>query len=66
MMFAHELAISKGIYYMRIDTHEDNLKAQKLFVSMGYQLRGYILLEEDHPGERRRLAYDLTLDGGLK
>ena len=66
MTFAHELAMSKSIYYMRIDTHEDNLKAQKLFVSMGYQLRGYILLEKDHPGERKRLAYDLTLDGGLK
>lgn len=59
--FAHKLAISKAIHYMRIDTHENNLKAQQLFLKMGYQLKGYILLDEDHPGERKRLAYDIIL-----
>lgn len=61
LSFAHQLAMDHDIYYMRIDTHEDNSYAQKLFLNLGYQLKGYILLEEDHPGERKRLAYDLKL-----
>ncbi len=63
MTFAHQLAINHNIYYVRIDTHEDNIKAQRLFTSIGYKLTGYILLEKDHPGERKRLAYDITLEG---
>lgn len=62
--FAHQLAISHHVHYMRIDTHEDNIKAQNLFLSMGYKLTGYILLEENHPGEHKRLAYDIILEGG--
>jgi ribosomal protein S18 acetylase RimI-like enzyme len=61
MAFAHELALKSNIEYIRIDTHEDNKNAQRLFTSLGYVLRGMILLEEDHPGDRRRLAYDIKL-----
>lgn len=61
LKFAHDLALDLNINYIRIDTHEDNKNAQKLFTSLGYVLRGYILLEQDHPGERKRLAYDIKL-----
>jgi len=60
--FAHNLALKNQIRYMRIDTHEDNKNAQKVFENVGYKLVGYILLEENHPGERKRLAYDLILN----
>ncbi len=59
--FAHDLAKINGINYMRIDTHEDNHYAQNLFMSIGYIYTGYILLEENHPGQRKRLAYDIIL-----
>ena len=61
MTFAHELALKSNISYIRIDTHEKNKNAQRLFTSLGYVLRGVILLEEDHPGDRKRLAYDIKL-----
>jgi len=61
MKFAHEYALSQGIEYIRIDTHHDNKYAQRLFTNLGYKLRGYILLDENHPGERKRLAFDIKL-----
>lgn len=61
MSFAHDFALSHGINYIRIDTHEDNKNAQRLFKNLGYILRGFILLDEDHPGERKRLAFDIKL-----
>lgn len=61
MKFAHEHTLSQGFDYIRIDTHEDNIYAQRLFMSLGYKLRGFILLDENHPGERKRLAFDIKL-----
>ncbi len=59
--FAHQLSIDKHINYIRIDTHEKNVYAQRLFINFKYQLKGYILLDKNHPGDPKRLAYDLSL-----
>ncbi|MCD4826954.1 MAG: GNAT family N-acetyltransferase [Acholeplasmataceae bacterium] len=61
ILFAHQLAKKKNINYIRIDTHEDNRFAIKLFESLGYSLKGYIYLAENHVGDRKRLAYDILL-----
>ena len=64
ILFAHNLAKELNINYMRIDTHEKNKHAIRLFEALGYKLKGYILLDQNHPGERKRLAYDLVLEKG--
>jgi hypothetical protein len=46
---------------MRIDTHENNRFAIKLFESFGYQYCGYILLNQKQ-GDLKRLAYDKTIE----
>lgn len=61
IMFAHQLAKEKNINYIRIDTHEDNRFAINLFKSLGYLLKGYILLNENHVGDRKRLAFDILI-----
>ncbi|AUD64783.1 hypothetical protein BK011_03475 [Tenericutes bacterium MZ-XQ] len=66
MKFAHEYTLSQGLDYIRIDTHEDNKYAQRLFTNLGYKLRGFILLDENHPGERKRLAFDIKLKQPVK
>ncbi len=56
---AKDTATKLGYRYMRIDTHEDNQVAIKRFTRFGFVYCGYILLSEDHPTTRKRLAYDL-------
>jgi ribosomal protein S18 acetylase RimI-like enzyme len=57
MLFAEQHALNLGIHYIRIDTHEKNRYAIKLFTSLNYLLCGYILLVQDQ-GDLRRLAFD--------
>jgi ribosomal protein S18 acetylase RimI-like enzyme len=61
MTFAHNLAKVKHIDYMRIDTHENNKYAISFFKSLGYELKGYIFLNKNHPGDPKRLAFDKLL-----
>ncbi len=58
--FAKKKASTLGYHYMRIDTHEDNQAAIRRFTQFGFVYCGYILLSEDHPTTRKRLAYDMT------
>lgn len=64
ILFAHQRAKDMNINYIRIDTHEKNKYAIRLFNKLNYQLKGYILLNKDHPGDPKRLAYDCVLDEG--
>lgn len=59
---ADEVARSKGIDYMRIDTHADNRYAIKLFESAGYSYCGWILLNIKK-GDLKRNAYDKIIGG---
>lgn len=61
MIFAHDLAKEKDIDYIRIDTHEHNTYAIRFFKSLGYELKGYIFLNKNHPGDPKRLAFDICL-----
>jgi ribosomal protein S18 acetylase RimI-like enzyme len=61
MMFAHQLAKDTFLNYIRIDTHEHNKYAIRFFKSLGYQLKGSISLGKDHPGDNKRLAFDILL-----
>ena len=62
LKFAEEQAKRLGYHYLRIDTHEDNKIAQKLFEKFGFVYCGYIMLGKHHPTDRKRLAYDLFLE----
>jgi|GEM_PF-51330 len=57
MAHAEKIGASLGINYIRIDTHENNRYAIRLFESIGYIRRGWIMLENDL-GDLKRLAYD--------
>jgi ribosomal protein S18 acetylase RimI-like enzyme len=61
LTYAKTYAKSHHIFYLRIDTHKDNQQAKRLFMRCGYQLCGTILLEENHQGDRKRLAFDYIL-----
>jgi len=63
VLFAENYALLNHINYMRIDTHEQNTYAIKLFESLGYQKRGWILLNLKQ-GDNKRLAYDKILKQG--
>lgn len=60
LTFADNLAKSKEINYIRIDTYFTNKFAIKLFEQHGYIKRGWIILEPGE-GDLRRLAYDKWL-----
>jgi ribosomal protein S18 acetylase RimI-like enzyme len=60
LTYADELAKSKEINYIRIDTYFTNKYAIKLFEQHGYIKRGWIILEPGE-GDLRRLAYDKWL-----
>jgi ribosomal protein S18 acetylase RimI-like enzyme len=62
MKHAEKLAIDRHINYIRIDTHRNNIYAQRLFFSLSYVLRGYIMLEGDL-GDLHRIALDKILEG---
>lgn len=57
MIFAEMYAKEHGIQYIRIDTHENNRYAIRLFESLDYVYCGYIMLVQEH-GDLKRLAYD--------
>lgn len=61
LTYAEAIAKKRGIFYMRIDTHEQNLNAQRLFIKIGYVYCGTIMLTIKR-GERLRLAYDKLLE----
>ncbi|MFU8793225.1 MAG: GNAT family N-acetyltransferase [Acholeplasmataceae bacterium] len=63
LAYAESVTKSKGITYMRIDTHEKNLNAQRVFTKIGYVYCGIITLFIKH-GEKKRLAYDKKLERG--
>jgi len=56
---AEQIAIERGIAYLRIDTNSENQVTQKLFPKLGYQCAGDITLSF-RPG-LRFLAYQKTL-----
>ncbi len=60
MKYSDEIAKQKNIHYMRIDTHQDNRYAIKLFQNHGYVLCGWIKLNQNK-GDINRLAFDKIL-----
>lgn len=60
--FCKAYAKSKHIKIIRIDTHKDNLPAQKLFTKHGFVYCGTIMLDQSMKGDRLRLAYDYQLE----
>ena len=58
--YAEKIAVKEHCYYLRIDTHPNNLKAQALFKNQGYQYCGTIMLTIKH-GDQLRYAYDKRL-----
>jgi ribosomal protein S18 acetylase RimI-like enzyme len=61
LLKAEEIAREHGINYMRIDTHKDNLQAQKTFLSVGYVYCGDIMVDIVR-GDKHRYAYDKLLE----
>ncbi|MCF7931436.1 MAG: GNAT family N-acetyltransferase [Acholeplasmataceae bacterium] len=57
MDYADQLALKLNIPYIRIDTHEKNTYAIKLFSSCGYVYCGWINLVQKY-GDLKRLAFD--------
>lgn len=64
MKHAERLATEHRLNYIRIDTHRDNLYAKRLFLSLGYVERGWILLEGDK-GDLQRIALDKIIEVSL-
>lgn len=58
--FSDEFARKNNIHYLRIDTHEDNRFAIKLFKNHGYHACGWIKLNQKK-GDIKRLAFDKIL-----
>lgn len=57
MDYADQIAIDIKTPYIRIDTHEKNKYAIRLFENNGYQYCGWILLVQKN-GDLKRLAFD--------
>ncbi len=57
MAYSEEVALKLNTPYIRIDTHEKNKYAIRLFESYGYVYCGWINLEQEK-GDLKRLAYD--------
>lgn len=57
MDFARESCRIKGISWIRIDTHRDNLVMQKFLEKQGFECRGSITLESG----AHRFAYDVEV-----
>lgn len=60
LKFAEQHAKDHGISYIRIDTHEKNKYAIRLFESFNYVYCGWILLVQAK-GDLKRLAFDKKL-----
>jgi ribosomal protein S18 acetylase RimI-like enzyme len=58
MKNVEELSLSKGVYSIRVDTHEENLSMQKLLKKNKFQYCGIIYLEDGN----KRVAFEKTLD----
>lgn len=52
-----ELCLSKGVYSIKVDTHEENLSMQKLLKKNKFQYCGIIYLEDGS----KRIAFEKTL-----
>lgn len=63
MKHAEKLAIDQHVRSIRIDTHRNNRYARRLFESLGYVYRGWIMLEGDS-GDLHRIALDKMLEEG--
>lgn len=63
MRYAADLAMQRGIYAMRIDTHEGNVRMLSLLEKLGFEYCGKVVYEQS--GER--VAYDrnFSLDNKL-
>jgi len=57
MEYSEQIALKLKTPYIRIDTHEKNKYAIRLFESFGYIYCGWINLVQDK-GDIKRLAYD--------
>ncbi len=61
MVFSKAYVKSGNIHVIRIDTHEQNKQAQRLFEKHGFLLCGTIMLAKETMGDRMRLAFDIKL-----
>ncbi len=61
MNYSIKYAKDHQIDVIRIDTHEDNKHAQRLFQKYGFEYCGVIMLSFRTKGDRKRLAYDLFI-----
>ncbi len=52
-----KMCVGRGIYSIRVDTHEDNKSMQKMLAKNSFVLCGVIYLEDNSP----RLAYEKVL-----
>lgn len=57
LVYADQLAVKLKTPYIRIDTHENNKHAIRLFENHGYIFCGWINLVQEK-GDLKRLAYD--------
>lgn len=64
LKFSEEYALSNQINYIRIDTHQMNKSAIRLFESNHYKLCGVIYLTQKE-GDKKRLAFDKKLEEKL-
>jgi GNAT superfamily N-acetyltransferase len=58
---AEQLALERGVSYLRVDTNSENQATQRLFPKLGYQYAGEITLSF-RPG-LRFMAYEKKLKG---
>lgn len=55
--FAAQTARTRGVHYLRADTHEDNLPMRRFLAKHGFIYRGIVYLD----GKRKRLAFEKKL-----
>jgi Acetyltransferases len=56
-----ELCLNKGVYSIKVDTHEENLSMQKLLKKNDFMYCGIIYLEDGN----KRIAFEKTLTLGI-
>lgn len=54
---AEQLCLSKGVYSIKVDTHEENLSMQKMLKKNGFQYCGIIYLKDGS----KRIAFEKIL-----
>lgn len=60
--FAAKECLSRGIKWLRVDTHEKNLSMQRMLTKKGFRPCGIIYVDEIHEEYYRRIAFDLELE----